>query len=225
MTQTLLFQPVRDGYTFTPGYNTLESTLEGRFLAKRQQNKVLYAPHILNVNWVLSRVQYTQFMGFFRTNLQNGTLSFLTDFMVTDILVPTRHKCKSLQGMPKLTQVKALAYYVSCIVEAEANPTYTGLIRYEAPLKVIYSNSHPEFTSGFRAGDIIQVTDSAGIHPATGTALSFNGQFTVGSTTSTDTVTLQFGTAPWTTLAGLSPAVYGDSGNGDVTSTITRLPT
>lgn len=221
MTQVLLFTPVRDGYAAQMGYNVIETSLDGRKLKKSRD--ILWNPHILTVNWVLtSPTQYTQFMGFFRTNLKNGHLSFLMD-LVTDIGVTTTHKCRSIQGMPKLSSVKSLSYYVQCTIEAEANPTYTGLITY-AGLTIEFGTSKPDLTQGFRPGDSIRICDSTGTHTS-GTALNLDGVYTVVSTTGTDLVTITPGNAQWTVLAGLSPAIYGDATHGNVTSTVTRVPT
>jgi hypothetical protein len=76
------FTPEAGGYTCTPSYPVLETSINGGFSRKRQE--ILYAPHILNVNWVLTSTQFTQFMGFFRTTLQNATQAFLME-AVTDI--------------------------------------------------------------------------------------------------------------------------------------------
>lgn len=221
-TQLLTYTPVRDGYTFDPGYNSLEISLESRSNRKRQD--VLYNTHRVSVNWTLTNAtDYTRFMGFFRTTLQNGTLSFRMN-LVTDISVPTLHKCRSLQGLPRLSAVKSLSYYVNCVLEVEANPTYTGLIRYLSPT-IALDNDSPNLTEGFRVGDSIRIVDSTGIHPTSGTVLNLDGTYPVVSTTGFSTVTITPSGSGWTTLAGLSPNVYGDAGNGNVTSTVTRVPT
>jgi hypothetical protein len=221
------FTPVRDGYTFQPSYPVLETNIGGGLSRKRQG--ILYAPHIVNVNWVLTSTQYTQFMGFFRTTLQNATQAFLTE-LVTDIALPTLHKCRTLGGMPKLTQQKGLAFFVACTLEVEVNPTYTGYINYDAtPGFISYTDAvNPTLVGPIRTGDFVRVVDSSGLHPDGDVAINVDGVYEVTSTTGDSILNLtspELVNSDWTVIAGLSPSNYGSEFVGAVTSTVTRVPT
>lgn len=225
MTLSLQFEPIRDGYTFEPSYPVIEVKLDGGISDKRQDS--LYIPHLVTVNWILTGSQYTQFMGFFRTTLKNGTLSFLMD-LLADVGVPTTHKCRTIGGMPKLTGQRGQAFYVTCTLEVEVNPTYTGVITYTEPGIVTFSTDFPFFVGPILTGDTIRIVDSAGTHPTGPTELDLDGVYVVASTTGNDQITLTSPAsvnADWTVLAGLAgTAVYGDETHGNVTSTITRVP-
>lgn len=226
MTSTLFYTPVRDGYTFEPGYSCIEVQLDGGATRKRQD--VLYQPHLVTVNWILTNTEYAKFMGFFRTGLGNATQPFLLD-LVSDLSIPTAHKCKTKGGMPKLTQQRGLAYYVTATLEVEQNPTYTGNILYQEPDLVIFATTNPFLVGPILTGDTIRITDAAGTHPTGPTALDMQGVYSVLSTTGFNTLQLNGPTSvntSWTVLAGLgAPGQFGDVSHGNVTSTLTRVPT
>lgn len=226
MTAFLTFQPVRDGYTFEPGYSCIEVQLDGGASRKRQD--VLYQPHIITVNWVLTGPEYTQFMGFFRTTVNNGTSPFLM-FLVSDLSTPTLHKCKTKGGIPKLTQQKGLAYFVTSTLEVEQNPTYTGNIIYQEPDLVVFSTTNPFFVGPIVTGDTIWIQNAAGTHPTGPTFLDMQGVYSVTSTTGFDTLQLNSPASVnsnWTILATLgAPGQFGDVSHGNVISTITKFPT
>lgn len=226
MTLSLNYTPLRDSYSFEPGYSTVEVQLDGGLSRKRQD--VLFQPHLMTVTWLLDPTQYTRFMGFFRTALKNATQPFLVD-LVSDIAIPTTHRCRTKGGMPKLTQQRGHAYYVTSTLEVEANPTFTGLITYQEPDRIVFATTNPYLVGPIVEGDIIRVIDTQGTHPTGPTALNLDGVYTVDSTLGFNVLIL---TTPasvnsdWTTLAGLAgTAQYGDASNGNVTSTVTRVPT
>lgn len=225
MTQTLSYQPIRDGYTFEPSYPVIEAQLDGGLSKKRQD--VLYVPHIATLNWQLRGSDYTKFMGFFRTTLKNATQPFLLD-LLADVGVTTTHKCRTRGGMPKLTSQRGQAFYVSCTVEVEVNPTYTGYITYQEPGNIIFATDFPYLVGPISEGDTIRVIDSAGTHPTGSTALNLDGVYTVSSTVGNNVLNLSSPASVntgWTTLATLgAPGEYGDETHGSVISTITRVP-
>lgn len=225
MTDTLVYQPLRNGYTLEPSYPVIEVKLDGGNSRKRQD--VLYTPHTATVTWILRATEYTIFQGFFRTTLKNATRPFLLD-LISDIGVPTTHKCRTLGGMPKLTGQSGDAFYVSCTLEVEVNPTFTGLIRYVEPGQIVFETDFPFLVGPFLEGDSVRIMYTEGTHPTGSTPLNLDGVYVISSTTSDDTLTL---TSPasvnsdWTTLFGLAAtAEYGDLTHGNVTSTITRVP-
>jgi hypothetical protein len=222
MTQTLSFTPERSSYSAQPGYPTIEISMDGGVSRKRQD--YLFPPHILNVTWVLvTAAEYSQFMGFFRTTIFNGSDAFLMD-LLTDIGELTTHKCRTLGGLPKLIQNRGPSYTVTCTIEAEANPTYTGVITYQEPGTVVFSTVNPRLVGPIVTGDTIRILHSAGTHPTGPTALNLDGVYVVSGTVgfnSLDLTSPAAVNAGWTTLATLgAPGIYDD-----VISTITRVPT
>src|SRR5687767_1921519 len=160
MTTPITFTPVRDGYSVIPTYPIREALFDGA--ATRKYTDALYLPHEVTVNWKLtSAVQYTNFMGFFRTTLLDATEYFLMD-MVTSIGALVPHRCRSKGGMPRLNQVNGTTFNVTATLEVEVNPTYTGLITYEAPDLITFIHSTPVLVGPLQPGDTIRVFNSAG---------------------------------------------------------------
>lgn len=221
--------PVRDGYSVNIQNSCIEIEVAGGPIRKRQD--VLYAPHIVTANWLIHKDEYSAFMGFFRTGLNGGEEAFLLD-LITDIGIPTTHRCRTMGGIPRLTKQTGELYYASCTLEAEQNPTFTGLIEYREPNFIVFFMPvpGPYMEDSFSPGDVIQIIDSSGIHSGSGTHLNLDGTYVVESNVSQHAISLVLPTAvnsDWTVLAGLgSPGHYGDGGtDGSVLSTITRVPT
>ena len=101
--------------------------LEGGGSRRRQD--ILLPGFTVNCQWLLSATEYTEFMGFFVTTLRYGRDDFLMD-LITDIGIPTTHLCRTVGGIPKLTQQKYDGYWVSCTIECDKNPTFTSTITY-----------------------------------------------------------------------------------------------
>lgn len=177
----------RDGYGVNFSYPVLEIQIDRGKTRKRHDP--LSVPHVVNVSWSLDDGQYTRLMGFFRNDLDFGTLPFLMD-LVTDLSVPTTHKCRCTGGLPRLVQQSGLNYKVQCTIEAFANPTYTGLLEYQAPNEVLLTTSYPAFPGAFRFGDTVRVIGAVGTHPDGDTPIDLDGVYTIGddSTTSVDWV-------------------------------------
>jgi hypothetical protein len=101
--------------------------LEGGGGRKRQD--ILLPGFTVNCQWLLSATEYTEFMGFFVSTLRYGRDDFLMD-LITDVGIPTTHLCRTVGGIPKLTQQKGDGYWVQCAVECDKNPTFTSTITY-----------------------------------------------------------------------------------------------
>lgn len=220
------FVALRDGYTFDPGYATIEAQLEGGLTRKRQE-AALYPVHTINVNWVLSPEQYTRFMGFFRTDLQEGTHAFLMD-LVTTVAMLLPHKCRTKGGLPKLTQKKGLNFSVAATLEVEQNPTYSGLIAYTEPDQIIFPVADPYLAGPIKDGDTLRIIDSSGTHTS-GTFLNMDGVYQCDGNSGFNIITLAspwLVNSAWTILATLgAPGIYGDESNGNIRSTVVRIPT
>lgn len=173
----LAFQILRDGYSAGLSYPVLEVQIDRGKTRKRHDP--LYIPHALNVSWTLSGDMYTQLLGFFRNDLDFGTLPFLM-YLVTDLNVPTLHKCRCTAGGPRLTQQAGLTYKVQCTIEAFPNPTYTGLIEYQAPNEVRYTQDYPPLVGPWRFGDSVRIIGAEGTHPDGDVEIDLDGQYTVG---------------------------------------------
>jgi hypothetical protein len=50
--------------------------------------------------------------------------------LITDIGIPTTHLCRTVGGLPRLTQQKYDGYWVSCTLQCDKNPTFTSTITY-----------------------------------------------------------------------------------------------
>ncbi len=227
MTETLLYTPDRDSYSAQPSYPTIEIGLEGGTSRKRAD--FLFPPHIISVGWTLTTaVDYSRFMGFFRTTLRNGVDSFFMD-LLSDIGELTKHRCRTLGGIPKLTRNRGNSYVTSCTLEVDVNPTYTGLITYVETERIVFNTTNPYLVGPIVTGDTIRVLHTEGIHPTGSTPLNLDGVYSVTGTIGVNVLELN---APagvnsdWTVLAGLgATAQYGDVSNGNVISTITKVPT
>jgi hypothetical protein len=125
--ELLPYIPIRDGYTVQVGDGVVEIPLAGGL--SKKVSSLLAPKHIVTATWLLKGEEYSKFMGFFRTTIAQGVESFLAD-LITDIGVPTRHVVRAISGIPKLTQQKGNAYWVSCVLECGANATKTGSITY-----------------------------------------------------------------------------------------------
>ncbi len=222
----LIFDPEQEGYQNNFSDQLIEIELSGGLSRRRQDS--YFAGHIVTVQWLLTREEYAQFMGFFKTDLRHGVDPFLID-LITDIGVPTTHRARTLGGLPRLTRQTGNAYYVSCTLQCERNPTYTGNIIYQEDGDIVFAVDNPTFAECFAAGDTLRIIDSAGIHPTGSTPINLDGEYTVLSTTGFNVVTLDNPASvnsDWTVLAGLGSGIeYGDEDNGNVISTITRVPT
>lgn len=128
MTAILSYTPIQTSYTaqeMEEGF--IYIPLEGG--PGRKIQDILLPGHNLTCQWLLDPVEYTRFMGFFVTTLRQGQDDFLLD-LITDIGEPTTHLCRTIGGLPRLTQQKAEGYWVTCNIEADKNPTFTDTITY-----------------------------------------------------------------------------------------------
>lgn len=218
--------PEQQGYSNEIDSSFIQIPLEGGLSRVRQD---MYLPsHTVECTWFLTREEYAQFIGYFRTVLDNASRPFLID-LISDVGEPTTHKCRTLEGMPKLTQQKGNGYWVNATLECENNPTYTGTITYKEPNFIIYSTTNPKLVGPIVTGDTVRILYSKGIHPTGSTPLNLDGVYIVEDTTGFNVLELLSPASvntDWTTLATLgAPAEYGNVSNGNVTSTVTRVPT
>jgi hypothetical protein len=127
MPSTLRFTPEQSGFSSEEMPGQIVVPLKGGGSRKRQD--ILLNGHVVNCQWFLNSEEYTEFMGFFVTELHHGADDFLLD-LITDIGVPTTHVCRTISGLPKLTQQKYDGYWVTCQLECDKNPTFTDTITY-----------------------------------------------------------------------------------------------
>jgi hypothetical protein len=223
MTETLTYQPIRDGYSATMSYPVIETKLEAGQSRRRLDH--LFAPHTVNLNWILtSPTDYNRFMGFFNTTIHNGTDTFFLD-LLTNIGIPTKHRVRVSGDLPKLTQQRGLAYWVSGTLEVELNPTYTTNFLYSGTLKAIGKTlTNPTLLGPIQIGDTVRLFDSAQTHVG-GTALDFDGTYVVDAASDTNNIFFTSGTAAavpsWATLAALIPATTAPTTH----ATLIRVPT
>lgn len=169
----LQFTPLRDSYTAVTSYPVVEINYDGGALNKR--GDPLFCPHEVTLGFrLVSPQQYTAFMGFFRTTLKEATEFFLLD-LVVDVGVLIPHICRTKGGMPKLDQVDGNSFYVSCPIEVQVNPTYTGNILYTGPNQISFTHTSPRLVGPIQPGDTVRVLNSAGTHPNGTTQWIFDG--------------------------------------------------
>lgn len=135
MPSTLRFTPVQPGYSSEEMPGTIVVPVEGG--GSRKRKDILLTGHVVNCQWLLTAEEYTEFMGFFDTELRYGREDFLMD-LITDIGIPTTHVCRTVGGNPKLTQQKNNAYWVSCTLECDKNPTFTSTITYSVDSSALW---------------------------------------------------------------------------------------
>jgi hypothetical protein len=127
MTAALIYPPERGGYSYSPGEGYIATKLKGGHT--RIKKDVLEPSHIIQANWVLKETEYTEFMGFFHSTLQDASLPFLCE-LLGDLSILTTHKCRCIGGRPRLTANRGNAFYVAATLEVENNATYTGDIEF-----------------------------------------------------------------------------------------------
>lgn len=216
MTAQLIYPPVRDGYSFTPGQGNIVTKLRGG--AARIRKDILEPSHTIQANWVLKETEYTEFMGFFHSTLQEASLPFLVD-LVSDLSIPTPHKCRCVEGgRPRLTANRGNAFYVSALLEVENNATYTGEMELTIGLPGFPGrvDTSPHILSQY------QVTDLYLLHRVSDGILTFDGLYTCTGKPTANIVqdaNAHLVNAAWSTLnsgAGITTVAIG---------TITRVPT
>lgn len=209
-TPLLAYQPVRDSYTLTPGYNLIEIRLDGGKSRRRQD--ILGNVSIVTPTWILNSVEYNLFMGFFRQQIEEGSLQFRALLLTEQAIVMT-HVCTLIGGMPKLVQQSGEAYFMSATLEVTPNPYKSFSVQFQTVGGPLYQViDHGGFISSgdmsqFVPGKFVVVTGTRQKTPS-GTIINLDGTFLIGSTASASVINLTSPhlTAPdWTVLGGLSP--------------------
>jgi hypothetical protein len=227
MPSTLSFTPIQTGYSSEEMPGQIVVQVEGGGSRRRQD--ILLPGHVVNCQWLLSATEYTEFMGFFVTELRYGRDDFLMD-LITDIGVPTTHVCRTVNGIPKLTKQSGDGYWVSCTLECDKNPTITSIITYTVEADVDGQVIFLQLARHFKTGDELRIINSVGIHPDGDIPLNLDGVYTVQDTIGGNVVVLDDPSSinsDWTTLFNIDPilfAEYGGVSTGNVLSTITKVP-
>lgn len=212
-TPRLNFNPVRDSYTLTPAYNTVEVRLDGGKSRKRRD--FLGGVHIITPTWILTGVEYTSFMGFFRERMVEGSLKFIGKFL-TDYGVVCDHVCTLAGGMPKLTSQSGDAFFVSATLEVIPNPVKSFAIEFQnaggAPSgRVIDTGSdiYAGDMSEFPIGGTVQIAQSRQTRDTWGgVIIDVDGVYEISAkptTFSVDLLNAHLVNTAWTTLGGLTP--------------------
>jgi hypothetical protein len=221
MTDTLVYQPVRDGYQVSLAYPVVEVKLSAGPSRRRREH--LFATHTVDLTWLLtSPDDYTAFNRFFRQTLDHGTEAFLVE-LLTDIGVTMPHMCRTMGNLPKLTQQKGLAYWMSATVEVETNPSYgvEAIFNTNTGDQIALPNLNGRL-GPLQPGDIVRVMGSDSVEDTL--PLNFDGIYTVDSFTAPSTITLDDApsvSADWTVLNG---TVAGSTTSTGIT-TVIKLPT
>lgn len=228
MTDTFRFAPDRQGYSFIPGYSYQDIPLEGGPARKKQT--ALFNPHLVQAPFIFKADEYDEAMGFLRDHEEED---FLLD-IIADIGIPTTHVCR-LIGEPRLTRQAGDAYYVSTTLQADQNVTWTGPVTYRPGGQIIAPPAHQQFPfyfntrvpQTFQLGDQVRVLYSKGYYPAGDRIVNMDGVYEIDGNIGFNVLTLdnpQLVNGDWNTLFDVGED-YGGIGTGDITSTITKVPT
>ena len=213
-TPILEFMPVRDSYTVTPAYNTIEVRLDGG--KSRKRTDVFGGVHIITPTWILDKTDYTAFMGFFRERIQQGSRSFIAPIL-TDIAFVMDHLCTLVGGMPKLVQQAGDAYYVTATLEVTPNPCKTFSVRFQnvglGPTQGrVLDMGSADYTgeiSEFPVGRNVRIVGSRQTDPGWGGVfIDVDGVYQIDSITAVHTFDLlnpASVNSAWTTLGSLTP--------------------
>lgn len=206
MTLFVDFKIECSGYTSDMSYGVIETQLDGGAVRKRKD--VIGSPHRVTATWIIPGPDnYNFFMHIFRQELQDATLPFLAE-LVTDSSLPIKHKCRTLGGMPKLSQQRGHAYWVTAVLEVEPVPTVMGLVA-DAGSNTITGFPFfgaQDWVGKFQAAEDVTVLGLRFTHSTLG-AISLDGTYTIASVGSNFVVldTPGADNATWTTLAAATP--------------------
>lgn len=212
MTQHLSYIPVRDSYSMVPAYNTVETRLDGGKSRKRRD--FLGGIHVITPTWILSGTQYTDFMGFFREGVYDGSISFIAT-LLTDVGVTCFHKCTVMGGMPKLASQSGDAFFVTATLEVFPNPVRTYGVEFinsagNGQVKDFGNTITSGDMSEFPIGGTVQISQSRQTQGTWGsTFVNLEGVYQIQSRPAIDTIQLLSASgvnADWTVLGTLTPA-------------------
>jgi len=226
MTKRLEYIPLQTGYSSEELGGHIYIPLDGGPGRKRQD--ILLPGNVVTCQWLLrGQVEYTRFMGFFVTTLRYGRDDFLLD-LITDLGIPTTHKCRTLGGLPQLVQQQNEGFWVRCTLEVDKNPTFTGNLNFLEEGAINFNTGGSAMSQFIQAGDTIRVLFSSGFHPTGPTPLNLDGEYTVESVAGFS-ITLEDPASvnsDWDILAGIGTSEeYGGPTKGNVNSTVTKVPT
>ena len=209
-TPLLSYQPVRDGYSLTPGYNCIDIKLDGGPSRKRQD--FIGEPHLLNVQWIIVKNHYSNFMAFFRERIQNGTMPFRATILGdSEVLIP--NVCQCADGLPKLTQQSGDAFWLSTTLEVTPNPTKSfSLFLQNVSVEQVVDAGTVDYAgemAQFPAGRSVVLTGTS--ETVSGTPINLDGTYVIDTEPNAFTRTLQNAStinSDWTVLNGTGAQSY-----------------
>jgi hypothetical protein len=212
MTQLLSYIPVRDSYTMIPAYNTVETRLDGGKSRKRRD--FLGGVHVITPTWILKGTEYTDFMGFFREGLYDGSISFVGTFL-SDVGVTCFHQCTCMGGMPKLSSQSGDTFFVSATLEVTPNPARSFGVQFlnvggQGRVKDLGNFITTGDMSEFPIGRNVLISQSRQTQGTWGgTFVDLQGVYQIQSKPAIDTIQLLSAATvntDWTVLGTLTPA-------------------
>jgi hypothetical protein len=131
----LWLQPVRDGYSVTPGKQNVVIQLDGG--APRVRADQLGANATVTINWILGQADYDYLLAFYRSQLSSGSLPFLIDLLF-ESSQPVEYTAQFINdGGPQLKSQSGLTYYVTATLSVAPSGDYSG------DASLIGRNSYP----------------------------------------------------------------------------------
>ncbi len=130
MTDRLTFIPEQAGYGVAHPNQVIAVELDGG--APRLRADRIRASGSVSAAWLLSAVEYTQFMQFIRDSTLRGALPFLVD-LVTDDHLLARHRATLTPGSLRTSRVNGLTYEVTAELRPEQLISWVGSFFATAP--------------------------------------------------------------------------------------------
>lgn len=210
MTFRLPFVPEQDGYAAEHSTDFVAIKLAGG--QSRVRADVLNGTSVVNISFLLDRVDYQEFMNFFITQIERGALPFLVDLLV-DFGYPSTYKAQMLPGTFKLNQVRGFSFRISMQVEVEQVEFFTGNFFFTSP-NLIKTATPISFASFLQTSGSVQLLGAQlndGVHPP----INLDGTYVITSFPAGNQIALSTPSgvnADWLKLASYPSSTTGTFG-------------
>lgn len=207
----LPFDPVRDSYNFNPGYSIIRVDLDGG--AARYRNDVVGKSHIITVQWIIVKNQYSKFTGFFRDRIRGGSSAFKMN-LLSDAEIVMPHVCHCIDSLPQLIEQKGEMFRMQAVLEVTPNPTKSfDLFLQNVSVAQFVDAGNSQFPTGdlseFPTGRQVILTGTS--VTLEGNDIDLDGTYTIDTAPNGSTRTLLNAAtvnSDWTVLNGTSSQSY-----------------
>lgn len=207
----LPYEPVRDSYRFQPGYNNIQVKLEGG--ASRVRRDVLGEVHVVTLQWILIKGQYSKFNDFFGSRIKGGSRPFKMD-LLTDAEVVMPHVCRCVGSIPSLIEQKGEAFIMQGTLEVTPNPMVSfNLFLQNVSVAQFVDAGNSEFPTAnlgaFAIGRDVLLTGTS--DTVNGVSINLDGTYEIDTAPNAFTRTLLNAAtinSDWTALNGTAAKSY-----------------